>query len=81
MAKEHAPMGNKSIIFLKLDFLKAYDRVSHDFIWEVLRSMGFSKKMMSLIRGLVTGAQSKEIREIYGALRSLQGGATGLPSL
>lgn len=35
-------------ILLKADFIKAYDRVEHIFIWVVMRAMGFAEHIISL---------------------------------
>jgi hypothetical protein len=42
-------------VVLKLDYEKAYDRVSWDFLFEVLESRGFSNIWIQWIRKLVTG--------------------------
>jgi mannosylglycoprotein endo-beta-mannosidase len=42
-------------VVLKLDYEKAYDRVSWDFMFEVLESRGFSSRWVQWIRQLVTG--------------------------
>lgn len=47
------------IIFLMLDFQKAYDRLAHIFIWETLRVMGFSDLFVSLVQGLMSDGSSK----------------------
>ena len=40
-------------VILKLDYEKAYDRVSWDFLFEILSSRGFSEKWVSWIKCLV----------------------------
>ncbi|KAL3680440.1 hypothetical protein R1sor_023396 [Riccia sorocarpa] len=45
-------------VFLKLDFIKAYDRVRHIFLWETLEAMGFGAKFIRLIHGLMIGAEA-----------------------
>jgi hypothetical protein len=42
-------------VVLKLDYEKAYDRISWDFMFEVLESRGFSSRWVQWIRQLVTG--------------------------
>lgn len=42
-------------VILKLDYKKAYDRVSWDFLFEVLESNGFGNKWIRWIKQVVTG--------------------------
>ena len=42
-------------LILKLDYEKAYDRVSWDFLFEILRTRGFSNTWIVWIRHLVIG--------------------------
>ncbi|KAL3688567.1 hypothetical protein R1sor_014876 [Riccia sorocarpa] len=46
----------KQIGFLMLDLEKAYDRLSLDFLWEVLQRMGFGDQFISILKALSTGA-------------------------
>jgi len=43
---------------LTLDFEHAFDRVSHDYLFTILRSYGLSAHFVTLIRNLYTGATS-----------------------
>jgi hypothetical protein len=38
--------------FLKLDFVKAYDRVETNFLWGTMEAMGFCSKFVKLVKGL-----------------------------
>ncbi|KAL3697158.1 hypothetical protein R1sor_011234 [Riccia sorocarpa] len=38
--------------FVKLDFVKAYDRVDHAFLWRTLECQGFDKDFISLVQGI-----------------------------
>jgi hypothetical protein len=42
-------------IILKLDYEKAYDRVSWDFLFEILESRGFCSRWIEWIKHLVIG--------------------------
>lgn len=44
--------SKKEIIVLKLDFEKAFDKIEHDIILLIMRSMGFSSTWISLMRNI-----------------------------
>lgn len=46
-------------IFLKLDFVKAYNRVDHNFLWEVMETLNFDTHLVNLVKGLVELTHSK----------------------
>lgn len=50
---------NQELIFLKIDFKKAYDKVDHQFLWEMLQAMAFDPHIITLLKGLVTNVSSK----------------------
>ncbi|KAL3685489.1 hypothetical protein R1sor_003511 [Riccia sorocarpa] len=52
------PATGQEAIFLKLDFVKAYDRVRHSFFWDTLEKMGFSPKVIRLVHGLMQDASA-----------------------
>lgn len=54
-----ADTTGQDLIFLKLDFKKAYDRVDHRFLWETLEAMAFDPHILTLLKGLVTNPCSK----------------------
>ncbi|KAL3692018.1 hypothetical protein R1sor_005669 [Riccia sorocarpa] len=58
LGEEWAVESEQEAVFLKLDFIKAYDRVRHTFLWETLEAMGFSAKFIRLIQGLMVGAEA-----------------------
>ncbi|KAL3681068.1 hypothetical protein R1sor_024024 [Riccia sorocarpa] len=71
LGQEWANVTSQQSIFLKLDFVKAYDHVRHRYLWQVLEAMGFCTKFIMLIQGLVedahfvihiNGAFTKEIK-------------------
>ncbi|KAL3682038.1 hypothetical protein R1sor_000060 [Riccia sorocarpa] len=59
MCQEWAEQSEQASLFIKLDFEKAYDRVDHSYLWDVLKAMNFDKKFIALARGLVEGSTSK----------------------
>lgn len=59
LAQELALTRKQSHIFLKLDFAKAYDRVDHGFLSEVMRTMKFDGHLIMLVKGLVENTHSK----------------------
>ncbi|KAL3683891.1 hypothetical protein R1sor_001913 [Riccia sorocarpa] len=44
--------------FLKLDFSKAYDRLSHEYLWLLLERFGFGQGFIKLVKSLTIGATS-----------------------
>ncbi|KAL3689242.1 hypothetical protein R1sor_015551 [Riccia sorocarpa] len=48
MAQEWAREMELEALFVKIDFVKAYDRVDHEFLWQVLRRMGFDERLTGL---------------------------------
>lgn len=59
MGNEYVCLRKFLAIFLKLDILKAYDRLNHVFLKEVLIALGFSPLIVSLIMGLVCNGFAK----------------------
>jgi hypothetical protein len=68
-------------LLLKLDFEKAYNRVSWDFLWEVLLRKGFSAMVVHRLLQLVSGGQTtvNVNGEIGGFLRNARGVRQGDP--
>ncbi|KAL3675882.1 hypothetical protein R1sor_025830 [Riccia sorocarpa] len=58
LAQEWAQVSRQDAVFVKLDFQKAYDRVSHDFLWDTLKAAGMTEDNVCMIQGLVVGGQS-----------------------
>ncbi|KAL3690752.1 hypothetical protein R1sor_004403 [Riccia sorocarpa] len=70
-AQEWAAWMELKGIFVKIDFVKAYDRVDHTFLWMVLEKMGFDSHFINLVKGFtcsgaakvhINGAMTKEIQ-------------------
>lgn len=53
---EWARHSRQPLLFLKLDFSKAYDKVDWCFLLEAMTRMGFPNNFMSMIRLLLSGA-------------------------
>ncbi|KAL2621648.1 hypothetical protein R1flu_001853 [Riccia fluitans] len=48
LCQELAAAYNEPVILCKLDFVKAFDRVQHFFLWATMRQMGFSPVVIEL---------------------------------
>ncbi|KAL3687986.1 hypothetical protein R1sor_014295 [Riccia sorocarpa] len=59
LAEEWGKMSGETNLFVKLDFTKAFDRISFTFLWHTLRKMGFLEDFICRIRGLMTGGSSQ----------------------
>eukprot|EP00026_Physarum_polycephalum_P009128 Phypoly_transcript_09240.p2 GENE.Phypoly_transcript_09240~~Phypoly_transcript_09240.p2 ORF type:complete len:136 (-),score=12.52 Phypoly_transcript_09240:582-989(-) len=46
LVSKHSTKGNKGTIVL-LDFEKAYDRVNREWLWDVLKDLGFGENFVS----------------------------------
>jgi hypothetical protein len=49
------------ILFLKLDFEKAFDRVDFEYLWKTIELMGLGNTFLKLVKGLVIGAKARII--------------------
>jgi hypothetical protein len=61
LVKEWAEENNKPILFLKLNFEKAFDRVDFNYLWQTIELMRLGGKFLQLVKGLVIGAKAKII--------------------
>ncbi|KAL3691402.1 hypothetical protein R1sor_005053 [Riccia sorocarpa] len=59
LGQEWAQVTEHDVIFVKLDFMKAYDRVAHGFLWDTLSAMGMGMESVDRIKGLVEGGKSE----------------------
>jgi hypothetical protein len=47
------------MLFLSLDFEKAFDRVDLKYLWETMKTIGVKGQFLALVQGLVIGATAK----------------------
>ncbi|KAL3689287.1 hypothetical protein R1sor_015596 [Riccia sorocarpa] len=59
MAQDWVMESEQEAMFVRLDFQKAYDRVSHPYLWDTLAALGMSEANIRRIRGLVTGGSAQ----------------------
>ncbi|KAL3702106.1 hypothetical protein R1sor_020128 [Riccia sorocarpa] len=59
LGNDWAKISDQSCMFLKLDFVKAYDRVEHHFLLRTLQQYGFSEDSMHIFKGLITKGKDK----------------------
>ncbi|KAL3688477.1 hypothetical protein R1sor_014786 [Riccia sorocarpa] len=83
MAQEWVPVSNQEVMFVKLDFQKAYDRVSHSYLWDTLSALGMSVSNVRRIQGLVTGGAAQEdhfnrLKEVIRTFEEISGAKLNL---
>ncbi|KAL2653622.1 hypothetical protein R1flu_021750 [Riccia fluitans] len=59
LCQELALAQREPVIFCKLDFVKAFDRVQHSFLWATMWRMGFSPTIIELTQALVSEGHAK----------------------
>ncbi|KAL3696875.1 hypothetical protein R1sor_010951 [Riccia sorocarpa] len=59
LGTDWARITNQKYMFIKLDFVKAYDRIEHSFLLATLETLGFSEESVTLFRGVTTRGMSK----------------------
>lgn len=59
LGEEYTRSSKKKVALLKVDFVKANDRVEHIFLWDTLATIGFDHKFILLVKGLVEEGFSK----------------------
>ncbi|KAL3697957.1 hypothetical protein R1sor_012033 [Riccia sorocarpa] len=55
LGQDWTRLSDQECVFVQLDFVKAYDRLEHGFLWRTLASMGFSEATLKIIKGLAQG--------------------------
>ncbi|KAL3695864.1 hypothetical protein R1sor_009940 [Riccia sorocarpa] len=74
-AQEWALTTGQEVIFVKLDFQKAYDRVAHNYLWSTLQALGMSDSNIRRIQGLVlSGSASIHVNGKFTADLQVQRG-------
>jgi hypothetical protein len=59
--------SKKELIILKIDFEKAFDKVEHQVILDVLRARRFPDKWVNWIKGILSsGTSSMLLNEVLG---------------
>ncbi|KAL3684100.1 hypothetical protein R1sor_002122 [Riccia sorocarpa] len=86
LGEEWVTETGQGAMFLKLDFVKAYDRIRHTFLWDTLRALGFSDKVIKLFQGLMTGAEATvhhdgDFTEVFCLERGVRQGCPLAPFL
>ncbi|KAL3692706.1 hypothetical protein R1sor_006357 [Riccia sorocarpa] len=56
--QDWATASQQEALFLKLDFVKAYDRVRHSYLWATLEALGSGQETITLFQGLMVGAEA-----------------------
>ena len=64
---EKAREFQKSIYFCFMDYMKAFDCVDHNNLWEILEEMGIPDHVTCLLRNLYAG-QKATVRTRYGKM-------------
>jgi hypothetical protein len=59
LLQEKAIREKTPVAMLQIDFEKAYDRLKHSFICDVMRKLGFAAEFIQLVQGLVVGGTGK----------------------
>ena len=59
LCQELAIKLKRAAAFMKVDFIKAYDKLELKFLWDTLLAMGFDVDVVNIIKGLVESGTSK----------------------
>ncbi|KAL3680699.1 hypothetical protein R1sor_023655 [Riccia sorocarpa] len=65
LAADWAKISEQKCMFMKLDFVKAYDRVDHVFLLGTLQAMGFSQQTIRILRGLIIQGWAKMDQTVF----------------
>ncbi|KAL2649884.1 hypothetical protein R1flu_018012 [Riccia fluitans] len=59
LCQELAVAKKEPVLFVKLDFVKAFDRVQHAFHWSTMRCMGFGSEIITLTQAFVSEGHAR----------------------
>ncbi|KAL3680028.1 hypothetical protein R1sor_022984 [Riccia sorocarpa] len=59
LGQEWTKWWSQNALFVKLDFIKAYDRVDHKFLWRVLEEFGFDAEFIALVQGFTCAGTAR----------------------
>lgn len=59
LGQDHTRCTNQEGYLFKVDNKKAYNRVLHNILWDVIAAIGFDQMLIMFIKGLVSNATSK----------------------
>ena len=60
---EHLEKKNKTGAIMAIDFKKAFDTVSHQYLWQTMQSMNIGPQYIHMVQTLYNGAESAVINE------------------
>ncbi|KAL3701794.1 hypothetical protein R1sor_019816 [Riccia sorocarpa] len=86
LAQDWVQCTGQEIVFVKLDFQKAYDMVSHSYLWATLAALGVCQENVQRIQCLVTGGSSEVqvngvLTEGFSVTRGVRQGCPMAPPL
>lgn len=58
---QHLSASKKAVVFLKIDFAKAFDSIEWSFLFKIIEARGFSQKWMGWIKELFSSTPSRVI--------------------
>ncbi|KAL3689740.1 hypothetical protein R1sor_016049 [Riccia sorocarpa] len=59
LGQEWAHWSDQTALFVKIDFVKAYDRIDHSFLWRTLEEFGFGPEFVALVQGCTRGRTAR----------------------
>ncbi|KAL3694644.1 hypothetical protein R1sor_008295 [Riccia sorocarpa] len=86
LGQDIAVSTKQATLFCKLDFVKAFDRIEHIYIWDTLAAMDFHPRFIYLLQGLIATGRSKvsingELTDSFALERGVRQGCSVSPLL